>query len=190
VPTAPVLRQEQRTKEFPKDLSLVDEGDAARFAEKSLGLARRFRMIGAFWGCYGDYHPTIWSWPPLDRNVSERFLGLVRDDGSRKPAAEVFASGMPDQPRTEPTAEWLDIDATEFLETPKALSHVSIAVSATLTGSDRISWPVAGGSRQPASPPGSEIVSCQGRLCVTIRSKKVRSLSEYLEFSHLGIVIK
>jgi endo-1,4-beta-mannosidase len=119
VPTAPVLKQEQRTKELPKDLSLVDEDDAARFAEKSVGLARRFGMTGAFWGCYGDYHPTIWSQPPLDRNASERFLGLIRDDGSRKPAAEVFASGMPDQPRTEPTAEWLDIAATEFLEAPK-----------------------------------------------------------------------
>ena len=60
VPTDPILRQEPATEELPKDFSLADEEAAARFAEESLGLARRFQMIGAFWGCYGDYHPIIW----------------------------------------------------------------------------------------------------------------------------------
>ncbi len=119
VPTAPILRQGQGSEELPKDPSLVDEEDGARFVEESLSLARRFELIGAFWGAYGDYHPTVWSWPPLDRNSSERFLGLVRYDGSPKPAARVFSSGVREQFRAEPAAGWLDIDEEEFLETPK-----------------------------------------------------------------------
>jgi endo-1,4-beta-mannosidase len=118
VPTAPMLKQGRTMQELPQDLSLVDEEGAARFAEKSLGLARRFGMIGAFWGCYGDYHPITWSQPPLDRNANERFLGLLRDDGSPKPVATVFGAEIPDQPQTDPTSGWLDIDAREFLEIP------------------------------------------------------------------------
>jgi len=119
VSTAPVRRQEQPTDGPPKQAHLVDEESAARFAEESLGLARRFGMIGAFWGCYGDYHPTIWSSPPLDRNVSERFLGLLRDDGSPKPAVGAFRSGGTKQGETAPVSEWLDVEKGEFLEDPR-----------------------------------------------------------------------
>jgi endo-1,4-beta-mannosidase len=121
VPTAPVLGQVETSRQLPDDLMLVDEADAARFAEKALNLAHRFKTAGALWGAFGDYHPTVWTRPPLDRNVPERFAGLVRHDGSPKAAATLFKSstapaGSGD---SEVSAEWLDITEEEYLQDPE-----------------------------------------------------------------------
>ena len=121
VPTAPVVRQDNLPEELPRHPSLVDEEDSARFAEKSLNLLRRFRMIGCFWGSYADYHPTVWLRPPLDRNVPERFAGLVRYDGSPKAAATLFRSpAVPaDSGDSEVSADWLDITEKDYLQDPE-----------------------------------------------------------------------
>lgn len=119
VPTSPALRPEHPTGELPRDLQLVDEEDAARFAERSLSLLHRFKMTGALWGSFGDYHPTIWSWPPLDRNIPERFSGLVRPDGSPKPAASLFRSAAADCGDSGVWPAWLDITEEEYLKDPQ-----------------------------------------------------------------------
>jgi hypothetical protein len=120
VPTAPVMRQEDLTEKLSKHPSLVDEEDAARFAEKSLTLLRRSKMIGCFWGSYGDYHPTVWTRPPLDRNVPERFAGLFRHDGSPKVAAALFKSlaASAESGDSEASADWLDVTEEEYLQDP------------------------------------------------------------------------
>jgi endo-1,4-beta-mannosidase len=121
VPTAPVLGRVETSGEDGNELRLVDEEDAARFAEKALNLARRFKTVGAFWGAFGDYHPTVWTRPPLDQNLSERFTGLVRHDGSPKAAATLFKS--PSAPaasaNSEVSADWLDITEEEYLQDPE-----------------------------------------------------------------------
>ena len=122
VSTAPVVRRGNPPEELPRHPSLVDEEDAARFAEKSLNLLRRFRMIGCFWGSYADYHPTLWARPPLDRNVPERFAGLVRYDGSPKAAATLFKS--PAAPveggDSEIGTDWVDITEDEYVLVPES----------------------------------------------------------------------
>jgi hypothetical protein len=122
VPTAPVMRQEDLTEKLSKHPSLVDEEDAARFAEKSLTLLRRSKMIGCFWGSYGDYHPTVWTRPPLDRNVPERFAGLFRHDGSPKVAAALFKSlaASAESGDSEASADWLDVTEEEYLQDPES----------------------------------------------------------------------
>ncbi len=45
---------------------------------------------GAYAWCYGDYDRTLFDRPPLATAVRERTFGLVRADGSEKPAAGVF----------------------------------------------------------------------------------------------------
>jgi endo-1,4-beta-mannosidase len=45
---------------------------------------------GAYPWCYADYDPRLFDRPPLDRAVRERTFGLVRANGSEKPAADVF----------------------------------------------------------------------------------------------------
>ena len=120
VPTAPVVRQDRVVEELPKHASLVDEEDAARFAEKSLDLLRRSEVIGCFWGSYGDYHPTLWTRPPLDRNVPERFAGLVRHDGTPKAAAALFKSptASAESGDLKASPEWLDVTEEEYLLDP------------------------------------------------------------------------
>ena len=44
---------------------------------------------GAYAWCYGDYDPALFQRAPFDTAIRERSFGLVRADGSEKPAAEV-----------------------------------------------------------------------------------------------------
>jgi endo-1,4-beta-mannosidase len=122
VPTAPVLGQVEMSRQPPNDLMLVDEEDAARFAEKALHLAHRFKTAGAFWGAFGDYHSTVWTRPPLHRNVPERFAGLVRHDGSPKAAAAPFESltASAESGDSEVSADWLDVTEEEYLQDPES----------------------------------------------------------------------
>jgi hypothetical protein len=45
---------------------------------------------GAYAWCYGDYDSRLFDRPPLVNAVRERTFGIVRADGSEKPAAGVF----------------------------------------------------------------------------------------------------
>ncbi|UCG20401.1 MAG: hypothetical protein JSU80_11805 [Deltaproteobacteria bacterium] len=97
---------------------LVSEEDAALFAEDALLHLRRSHVMGAFWKSYGDYHPSIWEWPPLDKRTIERFSGLVRHDGTPKVAASVFKS-MPISLESDGiSSEWLDLTHEEYYQYP------------------------------------------------------------------------
>ena len=98
---------------------LVSEEDAARFAQDVLTYLRRFNLMGGFWKTYGDYHPSIWDRPPLDKKVSERFCGLVHYDGSPKLTASVFKSGPTGSKEDEVDAEWIDLSAEQYYQDPR-----------------------------------------------------------------------
>jgi endo-1,4-beta-mannosidase len=100
------------------DLLLVSEEDAALFTEDVLWQLRRSGLMGAFWKSYGDYHPTIWKCPPLDRGKTERFSGLVRYDGTPKVAASVFKSVDSGSGLAEISLEWLDLTQEEYYQNP------------------------------------------------------------------------
>jgi len=100
------------------DQLLVSEEDAALFTEDTLLHLRRSHLMGAFWKSYGDYHPTIWEWPPLDKRKTERFFGLVRYDGTPKVAASVFKSVPTGSELEEISSEWLDLSHLEFYQDP------------------------------------------------------------------------
>jgi hypothetical protein len=100
------------------DQFLVSEEDAALFAQDALLHLRRSHLMGAFWKSYGDYHPTIWEWSPLERRKIERFSGLVRHDGTLKVAASVFKSVDTGSALEESYLEWLDLSQEEFYQEP------------------------------------------------------------------------
>ncbi len=95
LPTAPLgqpthrvpIRLEDRSFE----VALISEEEAAAFYERALEALYAAGALGAFIWCFSDYHPDLWDRPPCDRLVHERHFGLLRPDGSRKPAAEVVA---------------------------------------------------------------------------------------------------
>ncbi len=100
------------------DRSLVSEEDAALFTEDALLHLRRSHLMGAFWKSYGDYHPSIWKRPPLDKRRTERFSGLVRYDGTPKVAASAFKSMVNGPEPKETSTEWLDLTHEEYYQDP------------------------------------------------------------------------
>jgi hypothetical protein len=102
-----------------EDRFLVNEEDAAQFAENALLHLQRFDLMGGFWKSYGDYHPSIWGWPPLDTSINSRFSGLVRHDGSFKPAASVFKSRPVQTVQVKILDEWLDVSEQEYYRNPR-----------------------------------------------------------------------
>ena len=69
---------------------LASEEDGARYYSEVLDRLVATGAAGAYAWCYADYDPRLFDRPPLDRAIRERTFGLVRADGSEKPAADVF----------------------------------------------------------------------------------------------------
>ena len=120
VATEPVFsKADSRDLKRGDDLFLVSEEDSAHITAEVLTRLRRFKMMGGFWKTYGDYHPSIWDWPPLDTSVSERFCGLVRSDGSPKLAASVLGSKSTEPKEDEVFAEWIDLPEEDYYRDPR-----------------------------------------------------------------------
>jgi endo-1,4-beta-mannosidase len=69
---------------------LASEGEGALYYSEVLGRLLATGAAGAYAWCYADYHSRLFERPPFDRALRERSFGLVRADGSEKPAADVF----------------------------------------------------------------------------------------------------
>ena len=120
VATEPVFpKADSRELERRADLVLVSEEDSARMTAEVWTRLRRFKMMGGFWKTYGDYHPSIWAWPPLDEKVSERFCGLVRYDRSPKPAASVLESRPTGAEENAVLVEWIDLPEEDYYRDPR-----------------------------------------------------------------------
>ncbi|MBW1982032.1 MAG: hypothetical protein JRJ12_12510 [Deltaproteobacteria bacterium] len=100
----------------------VDE-EASQFVAEVLSLAAKIGLAGALWHSWSDYHPSVWDWPPLNLNAAERFSGLVRHDGTSKPAAISVQNASREATSGEICRDWLDITAEEFCRDPK--NHLS-----------------------------------------------------------------
>jgi endo-1,4-beta-mannosidase len=77
---------------IPRQQYLASEEEAATYYREVLERLVQTGAGGAYAWCYADYDPRLWDRPPFDRAIRERTFGLVRSDGSSKPAAEVFRS--------------------------------------------------------------------------------------------------
>ena len=69
---------------------LASEEEAAAYYDAVLNRLVQTGAAGAYAWCYGDYDPALFDRPPLATAVRERTFGLVRADGSEKPAVDVF----------------------------------------------------------------------------------------------------
>jgi endo-1,4-beta-mannosidase len=112
------LGSEDSDLEKNDDSLLVSEEDAALYTEDALWHLRKSPLLGAFWKSYGDYHPAIWKWPPLDKGRTERFSGLVRHDGTPKLGASVFKSVDTGSKLAEFSSEWIDLTQEEYYQDP------------------------------------------------------------------------
>jgi endo-1,4-beta-mannosidase len=76
---------------------LASEEEGGRYYQAVLERLAATGAAGAYAWCYGDYDPTLFDRAPFDTAIRERSFGLVRADGSEKPAAQVvraFASRL------------------------------------------------------------------------------------------------
>ena len=74
----------------PRRQYLASEEEAALYYGEVLARLVRTGAAGAYAWCYADYDSRLFHRPPFDTAVRERSFGLVRSDGTEKPAAAVF----------------------------------------------------------------------------------------------------
>lgn len=106
----------------PRPQYLASEEEAATYYEEVLDRLVATGAAGAYAWCYGDYDPQLFDLPPLSHAMRERTFGLVRADGSEKPAAGVFRTlrsrrdaGMLVR---QPVVQILDVSADEYYSAP------------------------------------------------------------------------
>lgn len=104
----------------PRAQYLASEEEAATYYEGVLERLIQTGAAGAYVWCYADYVASLWDRPPLDRAVRERSFGLVRSDGSEKPAAHVFRR-FADRPTTSPVAPIDAGPADQYYSDPERL---------------------------------------------------------------------
>lgn len=103
---------------------LASEDEGATYYQSVITRLAQAGAAGAYAWCYADYDAQLFDRPPLDRAIRERTFGLVRADGSEKPAAQVFrdlrairdAEGL--SRGTQP--EVLDVSADAYYRSPGA----------------------------------------------------------------------
>ena len=108
----------------PLSQYLASEDEAATYYEEVLDRLVKTGASGAYAWCYGDYDPQIFDRPPISTAIRERTFGIVRADGSEKPAADVFrrfktkrdAGILPDV--EQPSSPVVDVSADEYYRSP------------------------------------------------------------------------
>jgi endo-1,4-beta-mannosidase len=101
---------------------LSSEDEAASYYRSVLDRLVETGAAGAYSWCYGDYDPDIFNRAPLNTAVRERTFGLVRADGSEKPAAQVFRDFRRRRDAghvtRSPIPQILDVTADEYYRAP------------------------------------------------------------------------
>ncbi len=108
----------------PRAQYLASEEEGATYYREVIDRLVATGAAGAYAWCYADYARELWSRTPFDRAIRERSFGLVRPDGSEKPAVAVFR-GLAGQiargeivPGAIPQA--LDVDVETYYADPTA----------------------------------------------------------------------
>lgn len=106
----------------PRPQYLASEEEAATYYDEVLDRLVATGAAGAYAWCYGDYDSQLFERAPLSHAIRERTFGLVRADGSEKPAAGIFRTlrrrrdaGMLVR---QPVVHILDVSAEEYYSAP------------------------------------------------------------------------
>jgi endo-1,4-beta-mannosidase len=100
---------------------LLSEDDLATYLEEVLPRLVEVGALGALPWCFADYDESLWKRPPLDHAWHERSFGLIRQDGSLKPHAEVirhFTGTSPTVREPSPRAR-ITISGSDYYRDPK-----------------------------------------------------------------------
>ena len=138
---APGLAGHTITDDFlgkPLSQYLASEEEAATYYDEVLERLVRTGAAGAYAWCHGDYDARLFDRAPISTAVRERTFGLVRSDGSEKPAADVFRkfrkrrdTGLLNQSAAA-IPHVLDVSPDEYYTAPQA--HFDRLYGAWLSG--------------------------------------------------------
>ncbi|MGQ0713734.1 MAG: glycoside hydrolase 5 family protein [Gemmatimonadaceae bacterium] len=107
----------------PRQQYLASEDEAATYYDAVLERLARTGAAGGYAWCFGDYDRALFDRPPLATAVRERTFGLVRADGTEKPAVDVFRRFRQrrdaGQLEPAPVAPALDVSAEEYYSAPR-----------------------------------------------------------------------
>jgi endo-1,4-beta-mannosidase len=106
----------------PRAQYLASEDEAATYYDAVLDGLVRSGAAGAYAWCYGDYDAVLFDRPPFASARRERTFGLVRANGSEKPAVDVFRRWKERRdagrlPRAS-VASVLDVTTDEYYRAP------------------------------------------------------------------------
>lgn len=103
----------------PSRQYLASEEEQRAYYDEVLNRLLRNGAAGAYAWCYADYDAGLFSRAPFTNAIRERTFGIVRADGSEKPAVGVFRRlrTNPQPPRTIPKRA-LDISADDYYLAP------------------------------------------------------------------------
>jgi endo-1,4-beta-mannosidase len=108
----------------PRTQYLASEEEGALYYGGVVSRLVQAGAAGAYAWCYADYDAALFSRPPLDRAIRERTFGLVRADGSEKPAAQVFRALRQRRDAGElergAVPRVVDVSADEYYRSPAA----------------------------------------------------------------------
>jgi endo-1,4-beta-mannosidase len=85
------------------------------------------RAFGALVWCFADYHNRLWDRPPCSESWHERFFGIIRQDGSLKPHANVIKEFASTHPAVKPAKKviYLPYSSSKYYQyTPVRLMHL------------------------------------------------------------------
>lgn len=102
---------------------LASESEGARYYAAVLDRLAATGAGGAYAWCYGDYDPKLFLRAPFDTAIRERSFGLVRADGSEKPAADTLRRFAARLARNEvpfgSAPRLLDVTVDEYYAAPE-----------------------------------------------------------------------
>lgn len=119
-PSQPCEALRQSDIAAPAKTPLWSEEQVSLYYQQALNLLRQSGMTGALAWCYADYHPFLYQLAPLQENPHERHFGLVRYDGSVKPALGAMSAAAENPVQSLARLSWLpDEEKDAYYEDPQ-----------------------------------------------------------------------
>ncbi|MGR6835219.1 glycoside hydrolase 5 family protein [Syntrophomonas erecta] len=136
-PTRPVIPP--LTYQPSLSTPLWEETRVANYYRQALNLLSASGIIGALAWCFADYIPELWELPPLKENAHERYFGLVRHDGSVKPALEFFSDFASTNFNENIFSDWLSgFSRDDFYLSPRQNLTAMFSKFKTVIGKENI----------------------------------------------------
>ena len=101
----------------------LDESEMAMYARGAIDRLHARGALGAFWWCWADYDLALAPLPPFDRAPHELRFGVVRNDGSEKPIAQMLSQIAAEQREVMPVPAAIAAEAEHYAGLPQSIAR-------------------------------------------------------------------